>query len=222
MSPDARPTKGQMVTGRTNEEWLAALGTAGPNRDDALADLRVILNTGLRRGLLGRVNTSAPEFDSMAEDFVQDSLLKILEKLQTFAGLSQFTTWAHKITVHIALTELRRKRWRDSSLDQLTEKEEGEYTPSYTADPSPTPENRVERNDMLTRVNRIIEEELTEKQRAVMKSAVIRGNPAAIVAREMDMNPNAVYKLLHDARLRLKHRLEEEGLTPADVIAVFE
>jgi DNA-directed RNA polymerase specialized sigma24 family protein len=37
----------------------------------------------------------------------------------------------------------------------------------------------------------------------------------------MDMNPNAVYKLLHDARLRLKRRLEEEGLTPADVIAVF-
>ena len=210
------------MTGRTNEEWLADLGTAGPNRDAALADLRVILNRGLRRGLLGRVDTSAPEFDSMAEDFVQDSLLKILDKLQTFAGRSKFTTWAHKITVHIALTELRRKRWQDSSLDQLTDREDGEYTPSYTADPAPTPENRAERNDMLTRVNRIIEEELTDKQRTVMKSAVIQGNPAAVVAREMDMNPNAVYKLLHDARLRLKNRLEEEGLTPADVIAVFE
>jgi RNA polymerase sigma-70 factor (ECF subfamily) len=210
------------VTGRTNEEWLVALGTPGPNRDDALADLRVILNTGLHRGLLGRVDTSAPEFDSMAEDFVQDSLLKILDKLQTFAGRSKFTTWAHKITVHIALTELRRKRWQDSSLDQLTDREDGEYTPSYTADPAPTPENRTERNDMLTRINRIIEEELTDKQRTVMKSAVIQGNPAAVVAREMDMNPNAVYKLLHDARLRLKRRLEEEGLTPTDVIAVFE
>jgi RNA polymerase sigma-70 factor (ECF subfamily) len=210
-----------VVTERTNEEWLKALRSTGAQRDDALADLHRILNLGLQRGLLGRVDTSAPEFATMAEDFVQDSLLKILDKLDTFAGRSKFTTWAHKITVHIALTELRRKRWQDSSLDQLTEREDGEYTPSYTADPSPTPENTAERNDMLSRVNRIIEEELTDKQRTVMKSAVIQGQPAAVVAREMDMNPNAVYKLLHDARLRLKRRLEEEGLTPADVIAVF-
>jgi len=210
------------VTERTNEEWLIALRSKGLQRDAALVDLRKILDLGLRRGLLGRVDTSAPEFDSMSEDFVQDALLKILDKLDTFAGRSKFTTWAHKITVHIALTELRRKRWGDSSLDQLTEREEGEYTPSYTADPSPSPENTAERNDMLVRVNRIIEEGLTEKQRTVMKSAVIQGLSAAVVAKEMDMNPNAVYKLLHDARLRLKKRLEEEGLTPADVIAVFE
>ena len=210
------------MTERTNEEWLAALGSAGANRDSALVDLRVILNNGLRRGLLGRVDTSAPEFETLSEDFVQDALLKILDKLNTFAGRSKFTTWAHKIAVHIALTELRRKRWQDSSLDQLTEREDGEYTPSYTADPSPTPENTAERNDMLARVNRIIEEDLTEKQRTVIKLSVIQGQPAAVVAREMDMNPNAVYKLLHDARLQIKHRLEQEGLSASEVIAVFE
>jgi RNA polymerase sigma-70 factor (ECF subfamily) len=211
-----------VVTERSNEEWLAALGSAGADRDNALVDLRVILNNGLRRGLLVRVDTSAPEFETLSEDFVQDALLKILDKLDTFAGRSKFTTWAHKITVHIALTELRRKRWQDSSLDQLTEREDGEYTPSYTADPSPTPDNTAERNDMLTRVNRIIEEDLTEKQRTVIKLSVIQGQPAAVVAREMDMNPNAVYKLLHDARLQIKRRLEEEGLTASEVIAVFE
>ncbi|MDX1415643.1 MAG: sigma factor, partial [Candidatus Promineifilaceae bacterium] len=125
------------MTERTNEEWLEALRSTGKPRDDALADLDRILNNGLRRGLLGRVDTSAPEFNSMSEDFVQEALLKILDKLDTFAGRSKFTTWAHKITVHIALTELRRKRWQDSSLDQLTERDDGEYTPSYTADPRP-------------------------------------------------------------------------------------
>ena len=207
---------------RTNDEWLVALRSAGVERDSALMDLSGILNNGLRRGLLGRVDTSAPEFDSLSEDFVQEALLNILDKLDTFAGRSKFTTWAHKITVHIALTELRRKRWQDSSLNQLTEREDGEYTPSYTADPAPTPENSLERNDMLARVNRIIEEELTDKQREVMKSSVFLGQPAAVVAKNMDMNPNAVYKLLHDARLRLKKRLEKEGLTPADILSIFE
>ena len=209
------------MTERSNEEWLEVLRTPGADRDSALADLHEILNKGLNRGLLGRVDTAAPEFETMSEDFVQDALLKILDKLDTFAGRSKFTTWAHKITVHIALTELRRKRWQDSSLDQLTERDEGEYTPSYTADPSPTPENAVERDDMLRRVNRIIEEDLTEKQRTVIKLSVIQGQPAAVVAREMDMNPNAVYKLLHDARLQLKRRLEEEGLSASEVLSVF-
>ncbi len=211
----------KMVTERTNDEWLEALETPGFPRDDALLDLRVILVRGLQRGLLGRVDTSAPEFHSLAEDFVQEALLKILANRQSFAGRSKFTTWAHKITVHIALTELRRKRWQDASLEGLTEREDGEYTPSYTADPAPTPEVVTSRTEMLARVNRIIEEDLTEKQRQVMQLSIIQGLPAAEVARRMDMKPNAVYKLLHDARLKIKTRLTEDGLSSAEVLAVF-
>lgn len=214
--------KGLIVPERTNEEWLEALSSEGLQRDDALADLRVLLTSGLHRGLLGRVDTTALEFDSQAEDFVQEALLRILDKLDSFAGRSKFTTWAHKITIHIALTELRRKRWRDSSLNQLTEREDGEYTPSYTADSHPVPHQIAERSDLLTRVNRIIEEELTDKQRKVMRLSVIQAKPTAVVAKTMGMKPNAVYKLLHDARIRLKDRLVEEGLTPAEVLGAFE
>lgn len=212
----------KLVTERTNDEWLGALRSSGTARDEALVDLRIILFGGLQRGLLGRVDTSAPEFHTQAEDFVQEALLKILDNLQSFAGRSKFTTWAHKITVHIALTELRRKRWQDSSLDQLTESEDGDYTPSYTADPDPTPEVITARTEMLARVNRVIEEDLTDKQRQVMQLSVIQGQPAAVVAKTMDMKPNAVYKLLHDARLNIKARLIEEGLSSADILAVFE
>lgn len=207
---------------RSNEEWIADLRSPGVDRDAALEDLRIILVRGLKRGLLGRVDTSAPEFETMAEDFVQEALLNILDKLASFAGRSKFTTWAHKIAVHVALTELRRKRWQDTSLEQITEVEDGEYTPSFTADPSPTPANTVERNDMLVRVNQIIEEELTAKQRQVIQLCVIEGLPAAVAAREMDTNPNAIYKLLHDARLQVKRNLEEQGLAAADVLATFE
>ena len=71
-------------------------------------------------------------------------------------------------------------------------------------------------------MNRIIEEDLTDKQRQVMQLSVIQGQPAAVVARTMDMKPNAVYKLLHDARLSIKARLTEEGLSTAEILAVFE
>ncbi len=207
---------------RTNEEWLNDLQADGLVRETALIDLRQVLVYGLRRGLVGQVNTSAPEFDALAEDFAQEAMLKILENLPKFAGLSLFTTWAHKIAVSVALTELRRKRWQDSSLEGIVDTEEGEYTPTLVADPAPKPESQVERAEMIKRVQRLISEDLTEKQRQALVSAVIQEIPPAQVAQQMGMNPNAFYKLLHDARLRLKNRLAAEGLTPSDVIAIFE
>jgi len=212
------------VQKRTNEAWLRDLGhREGADFETAVADLRQILLKGLQRGLIRRVNTSALEFESLAEDFVQEALVKILDKLDTFAGRSQFTTWAHKVAVSVALTELRRKRWQNRSLDELTQPDNGgDYTPSFTADENALqPENAAERSEMMARVNQLIEEELTEKQRTAIVSAVIEGCSTQEVADKMNMKPNAVYKLLHDARARLKRSLDQEGLTPAEIIEVF-
>lgn len=206
---------------RTNEEWLTELAVPGADRESALADLHKILLSGLKRGLLGRINTRAPEFETQAEDFVQEATLKILDKLDTFAGRSLFTTWAHKIAVSVALTELRRKRWQDNSLDGMLTTEEGDYTPKFIADKSPQPEKATEQAEMLAHVQRLIDEKLTEKQKMVLETAVIQGKSTNEVAEIMDMKPNAIYKLLHDARIRLKRELEEEGLTTADVLSVF-
>ena len=42
------------------------------------------------------------------------------------------------------------------------------------------------------------------------------------VARRMDTNRNALYKLIHDARKRLLNRLADEGMTPDEVLSVFD
>lgn len=206
---------------RTNDQWLHDLQAEGSVRKKALADLREILLNGLKRGLLNQVNTSAPEFETQAEDFVQEALLKILDKLHTFAGRSKFTTWAHKVAVSVALTELRRKRWQDRSLDGIVETDSGDYTPSFMADADPTPERVAERAEMVRHVGDLIENSLTDKQRQALVSVTIEGKSASEVAQEMEMKPNAVYKLLHDARLRLKRTLAEDGLTPGDILALF-
>jgi RNA polymerase sigma-70 factor (ECF subfamily) len=46
--------------------------------------------------------------------------------------------------------------------------------------------------------------------------------PLEEAAVRMKTNRNALYKLLHDARLRLKRRLRSEGLTAQEVLAAFE
>lgn len=88
-------------------------------------------------------------------------------------------------------------------------------------DPSPSPDTLTQQSDMMQRIGRLINEELTDKQRQAMVAAAIEGVPLEEVARRMNMNRNALYKLLHDARLRLKRRLASEGLTTDDVWAAF-
>lgn len=207
---------------RSNEQWLQDLRSSGPAHDDALRDLQAILVSGLQRGLLAQVNTSAPEFETQAEDFVQEAILKILDNLDSFAGRSKFTTWAHKISASVALTELRRKRWQDQSLNGIMDNAQGDYTPSLAADPAPAPENSIERTEALVKVQQMIEESLTEKQRAALVASVIEGLSTNELAQQLGMNPNAVYKLLHDARLKLKKRLAQDGLSPTDILSVFD
>ena len=201
---------------RSNEEWLSDL--RGPDQDQALADLRVILRRGLGYALSSRSSVD----DQAIEDFCQDALLKILDNLDTFRGESLFTTWAQKIAVHTAYTELRRRRWRDVSLDGIIETDDGgEFIPRTFADPTAGPEQRATQTLLLNTLRRVITYELTDKQRQAMTAIVLRGMPLAEVAERMDSNPNALYKLLHDARKRLKERILEEGLSPDDVLAAF-
>lgn len=208
------------MTARTNEEWLADLAATGPQKDDALADLRDVLLGGLRRGLTNWVQTSGPDFQALAEDFVQDALLKILENLDSFEGRSKFTTWAHKITVRVALTELRRKRWKDRSLDQMLS-DAGPFS-FVVPDRKPTPERVAVQADLMAQVQAIIEHELTEKQRQAMLAVPIGGMPLDVAAREMGMQRNAMYKLLHDARKKLKRELLARGVSADDILRAFE
>ena len=211
-----------MRNSRDNDTWLKDLRAGGVQRDTALADLRMLLMRALPQGISRMLSPDNPAFESFIEDTVQETLLRTLRGLDTFEGRSQFTTWVYKISVRVALNELRRRRWRDVSLDGLEEDDENSNTvPRQFASSDPLPESVTERADILKHVQMILEEELTPRQRAAMQSIHIQGVPMEEVARRMGTNRNALYKLLHDARLRLKHRLEREGLALNELLEMF-
>ncbi len=206
---------------RTNTEWVATLRSVGPDQETALADLRAILLTGLPYTLAGWLSPDDAHFSALAEEVVQETLMHVLDHLDSFEGRSQFTTWAHKIAVRVALTELRRRRWQEISLERLLEGDDNEKTPEFMADSTPNPESIVEQAELLAQVERVMMEELTEKQRRAM-AAVGKGMPLEEIARRLGTERNALYKLLHDARLKLKRRLAHEGLLPQEILATFE
>ena len=204
---------------RTNEEWLAELRSPGPEREEALADLRALLVRGLRYGLADRSSVT----DVDVEDFAQEALLKIAASLDTFRGESRFTTWAQKIAIRVAFTELRRARWKDTSLQGIIEQyDEGDFTPAILTDTSVSPEQQATQHMVLELVQRLIEQELTERQRQAMTAVILGGMNLEEVARRMGTSRNALYKLLHDARQRLKQRIIAHGVSPQEALAVFQ
>ena len=210
------------MSNRTNDQWLSDLRAEGEARESALEDLHTIILRGLPFALSRWLSPANPQFDSLTEEVAQETLLRVLDQLHTFEGRSQFTTWVHKIAIRIALTELRRKRWQDSSLDEMVDNEEIPVSPAILEDSSATPEQSAERTDMMERIRRVIDEELTERQRSALIMLGMQGMPMEEAARQLNTNRNALYKLLHDARLRLKQRLHTEGLDAQEVLAAFE
>jgi RNA polymerase sigma-70 factor (ECF subfamily) len=209
-----------MAGSRDNDTWLRDLHASGIQREAALSDLRAQLVRTLPQGISRLLSPNNPAFESFLEDTVQETLLRALKGLDTFQGRSQFTTWVYKIAVRVALNELRRRRWRNVSLDGL-EEDNDDNVPRQFASPDPLPESVVERADILQHVQKILVEELTPRQYAAMQAIHMQGVPMEEVAYRMGTNRNALYKLLHDARLRLKYRLEREGLSPKEILEMF-
>jgi RNA polymerase sigma factor (sigma-70 family) len=199
---------------RTNEQWLMEL--RGANPDEALGDLYDLLVRGLRAAL----GSYGGGVDAYVEDFAQEALIRITGNLDSFRGESRFTTWAQKIAMNVALTELKRRRWRDVSLQDLFAQREA--ADSGPADRRLTPEQLAFQNMVLGELRRMVDEELTDRQREAVVAVILEGMPISEVARRMDTNQNALYKLLHDARRKLKRRMEDAGLSPQEVLAAFD
>ncbi len=199
---------------RTNKQWLAEL--RGANPDEALADLYDLLVRGLRAAFGG----SGGGVEANFGDFAQEALIRITDNLDSFRGESRFTTWAQKIAMNVALTELKRSRWRDVSLQDLfARREAADLGP---ADTQLTPEQLAYQNTVLGELRRMVDEELTDRQREAVVAVILEGMPISEVARRMGTNQNALYKLLHDARRKLKRQMEAAGFSPQEVLAAFE
>ena len=205
--------KKKLATSYSNEEWIEALSP--PPLDKAIAKLRGYLGKGLKASLYKYVDKNLGDF---VEDIAQDSLLKILDKLHTFRGESKFTTWAMKIAVREGYTELRKKRYNDISLhDYVNPKGEAEHA-IEVEEKEALPDQITHESMLVEKVMRVMEEELTEKQKTVLQYLIIDQIPLTIVAEKMNTNRNAIYKLVYDARLKLKNSLELDGIDPEEIL----
>jgi RNA polymerase sigma factor (sigma-70 family) len=172
--------------------------------------LRAILLRGLSKSLNNRYGKPFS-----AEDVVQDALIKILDSLDQFQGKSKFITWAMTIATRIGISSLRRKYHEDMSLDAFAT-EDGFRIEVASSENGLVDD--TDKGELLDVLQRLIDDELTDKQRLVVRS-FLAGYSTDGIAEQTGTNRNAIYKLLHDARLKLKMGFAEAGFS-ADYVAM--
>ena len=170
-------------------------------RDAGFAKLR----PKLLRAIASKLKAMLQVDDSFIEDVVQETLIVVMEKLDTFRGDSAFFTWVCAIAVRQAMAQVRRKRWSDYSLDALSADDVFE-PPAAPGDFT----ERVEDREVLDMVKSSIDSALTSKQRTALL-AEIDGMTADEIARRYGTTCGAVYKLTHDARRALIKDLRKKG-----------
>lgn len=190
-----------------NQDWVDALRGDCAQRDRALGHLREILLRGLTSSFGGRSDVSS------LEDVAHEALMKIMANLATFRGTSRFTTWAMSIAVRTAISERRRARWRDVSLDEMVEA--GRIAPAEEKD-GRTGEEKIAYECLVSVVRDALANSLTDRQRQTIE-AELAGVPPEEIGYRMGTNRNAVYKLGYDARARLKKIILEAGWSEVQV-----
>lgn len=211
---------------RTNEEWLEALRQPGEEQAKALEELRdYLLRVALvylrdRRPELSGLASS--ELREMAKDFVQEALLSIQDNLDSFRGDSKFTTWTYRFVINQAAGELRRRHYGTLSLDRLAEEETAALMAVAEATAGLDPDLAAERRDLMVQLLQIIQSELNERQRLAIVGVHFQGRSMQEVADQLETSTNTLYKILYDARKKIKARLLASHLGAGDILALFE
>ena len=214
-----------MLKTRTNEEWLRDLNASGETQEAAIMDLRDLL----LRAILYFFSRNLNDFDGRnrdeilqrAEDGAQEALIAVMNHLSDFRGDSKFTTWAYKFAINIALMTSRRERWKNVSLDQFSQAGEGPSAEWMIRDESTGPDQSALQGEVGDSIRDVIEHDLTDKQRQILILMVFNDVPMDEVVRQFDTNRNAIYKMLHDARRKLKNSLQTRGFEVDDILALF-
>jgi RNA polymerase sigma-70 factor, ECF subfamily len=186
-----------------SRSWLQRLHAAEPIRGWAIAELY----ERLRREALFHIRfrvTNLSEFprsdiDDLATQAAGDALVVLLRKLDEYRGDSQFWTWARRFVALEAPTTIRRRlghgRVGISRDPELV---------FDVADPALSVHERVESRELLRTVGAVMSDELTSRQRTVLTAIAVNGDSAATVAAALHTTPGAIYKSLHDARVKVR------------------
>ncbi len=182
----------------SDEELLTKIAA----RDaEAFEMLAARYREALRRYLVGIARQ--PE---VAEDLLQETLLRVWTRAEQWEGRGSVKAWLFRAASNLALNDLRnRKRRREQSLQSGEPEEDGDalFAPMWMLDTSTsTPEQCALRSDTTSRLHRLLNE-LPDQKRDVLRLVYEEDLELRDVAGLLDIPEGTVKSRLYHARKHL-------------------
>jgi RNA polymerase sigma-70 factor (ECF subfamily) len=198
MAPDAE-----------SRRWLRDLDEGAPQRADAVAALHGLLLRAARFEVARRrpihPHLRGGDLDDLAMQAADDALVAVLGKLDDYRGESRFTTWAYKFGLFEAAVKVRKRAWQQRELPVADD------TWAALSTGAGAPAEEVERSELLGAIATAIDTVLSARQREVFVSLALNGVPIDVLAERSGSTRGAIYKMLHDARRKLRGELVLQG-----------
>lgn len=192
-----------------NRRWVQDLGATGSDREMACQKLYSLLLRVARREVVRRapgLRMFGPELEDIAHQAAGDALMAISGRLDRFRGESRFTTWASKFVIFEVATKMNRHAWRRHDVPY----NQDDWSRLVSRFEVP-PDEEVQAREFVEAVSTAVRKCLSKRQRIVFVATVVHGMPVDVLAEELGSTSNALYKVLFDARKKLRAALVAAG-----------
>ena len=145
-----------------------------------------------------------------ASDVVQDTLLQVIEKIETFRGESQLSSWIYRIAINFAYMRIRKNK-RNEYIpieDNMPQFQKSGMHARPVNNWAEKADDALERKETRELIQANISK-LSEKYRTVLVLRDIDGFSTEEVAEITGMTIPAVKSRLHRARLFLREKLAD-------------
>ena len=146
----------------------------------------------------------------LAQDIVQETFVRVVQKATDFKHEARFTTWVYTITRNLCIDHLRKGALRKHpSLDESRGEEgEGPTLGEQTADPRANVEREATGTELKTRILRAVDK-LPDDQREVFLMREVSNLPFKEIADITGVPENTVKSRMRYALERLQEALAE-------------
>jgi RNA polymerase sigma-70 factor (ECF subfamily) len=144
-----------------------------------------------------------------AEEILQDTFLKVVQRAHDFKGQSKFSTWLFTIARNLCIDHSRKMVFRrHRSLDARTDAGEGPTLLDRTANRDAAVDRRAMAADLQARIAEAVED-LPEEQREVFLLRQVEGMPFKEIAEVVGVPENTVKSRMRYALERLQRALSQ-------------
>ena len=182
----------------TEQELIAAL-----RQQDAAAFQQLF---SLYADKIYRLALSLLHDETEAEGVVQDSFMRVIERIDQFEGRSQLGTWIYRIAHNLTQDRLRRRQ-RIGYFNE--DDDESDFSPQILVDWSSSPEEALSTTELTEAIIQAVDT-LSLNLRAVFILRDIDGLSTEETAAALDLSAAAVKVRLHRARLQIREILSAQ------------